>query len=274
MYAEKGDDEAAISTYRTLLEFKPEDMESVAQLDALLEGGENVVRTYLDEDLDTTDFPVHTGHEAEPDKESDEDEIHELKESDIVYDEPVVDEPTTAALFADKPTVTEQHDPLSTATLAELYVQQGLYAKALYIYRSILDTDPLNDNIRAKIDELEARDTSGYCETDQDLTSDSGEYEYEPEQIIFSEPDETLVAFEPLISESVVEIAPEMPETAPQPEFKSEPEALPTALFEVSSASVEPATVPFAPLQNQMADNVVNTLDSWLENIRRIKACR
>jgi len=30
----------------------------------------------------------------------------------------------------------------------------------------------------------------------------------------------------------------------------------------------------FSPLAHQTADNVVETLDSWLENIRRIKACR
>jgi tetratricopeptide (TPR) repeat protein len=30
----------------------------------------------------------------------------------------------------------------------------------------------------------------------------------------------------------------------------------------------------FSPLAHQAADNVVGTLDSWLENIRRIKACR
>jgi len=30
----------------------------------------------------------------------------------------------------------------------------------------------------------------------------------------------------------------------------------------------------FSPLARQVADNVVGTLDGWLENIRRIKACR
>ncbi len=44
------------------------------------------------------------------------------------------------------------------------------------------------------------------------------------------------------------------------------------AMSDMAAHTVEPTA--FAPLANQSADNVLETLDSWLENIRRIKACR
>jgi hypothetical protein len=51
-----------------------------------------------------------------------------------------------------------------------------------------------------------------------------------------------------------------------------EPEFAPFGAREDTSASLESGA--FAPLAHQTADNVVDTLDTWLENIRRIKACR
>jgi tetratricopeptide (TPR) repeat protein len=273
LYAEKGDDESAVRTYRTLLEFKPEDAESATQLQALLDGGEHVVRTYVDDDLDITDFPVRAGHETELDAEVDEEEIHELQESDIVYDEPL--EPATVAADQETPSpVFEQHDPLSTVTLAELYVQQGFNAKALDIYRTILDADPANESIRAKISELEERDLSREVEPEQVLAATAEEFEYESEQLDSPEIGDLALAFEPPASEFVPELVPEPADLPASFECAAEPEpeTAPSALFEPASAPSEPA--PFAPLQNQMADNVVSTLDGWLENIRRIKACR
>jgi hypothetical protein len=51
-----------------------------------------------------------------------------------------------------------------------------------------------------------------------------------------------------------------------------EPEPCAAHAFESMSAPVEAQD--FAPLAHQVPDNVVGTLESWLENIRRIKACR
>jgi len=47
-------------------------------------------------------------------------------------------------------------DPLTTATLAELYVSQGHLDKALAIYQQLLATDPTNRQFRAKCEELQA----------------------------------------------------------------------------------------------------------------------
>ena len=46
--------------------------------------------------------------------------------------------------------------PLSSATLAELYLQQGLLERAIEVYRELLEAEPDNDGARARLAELEA----------------------------------------------------------------------------------------------------------------------
>lgn len=48
-------------------------------------------------------------------------------------------------------------DPLSTATIAELYIAQGFMKKALKIYRDLLDADPHNEELRSRLVELKHR---------------------------------------------------------------------------------------------------------------------
>ncbi len=47
--------------------------------------------------------------------------------------------------------------PISTTTIAELFVQQGLLPQACQVYRDILQADPDNGQVRAKLAELEGR---------------------------------------------------------------------------------------------------------------------
>lgn len=52
-------------------------------------------------------------------------------------------------------TVIEPHrDPLSTATLAELYVSQGFLKRALTIYRELMETEPDNEEFKARMFEI------------------------------------------------------------------------------------------------------------------------
>jgi hypothetical protein len=133
--------------------------------------------------------------------------------------------PVVAPLFAGVPS-SEQHDPLSTLTLAELYEQQGFVVKALDIYRTILAEDPGNAQLHAKIATLESQDSSSQNTTEQPATTD----------------------------------------------LDDQQETFASAAFEDVSAPLDSPV--FSPLANSAADNVVGTLDSWLDNIRRIKACR
>ena len=134
--------DAAQKAFRTALEFSPNDEECRDELNVLLQGSSVP--------LVAVQSPAISEAEASFDEPGtgrlDEfDDIIELLESDIVEEfESVVQ------------AVPEHHDPLSTATLAELYVQQGYIAKALEIYRSVLGDDPANSAIQSRISELEA----------------------------------------------------------------------------------------------------------------------
>ena len=77
-------------------------------------------------------------------------EILDLDESDLFEEPPEggEEEPERAGAV--------HHDPLSTTTLAELYVQQGFVSKALDIYHTILADDPANSVALARIAELSA----------------------------------------------------------------------------------------------------------------------
>lgn len=47
--------------------------------------------------------------------------------------------------------------PISTATIAEIYVRQGFTHRALKVYRDLLQADPHNEEIRRKLVELKRR---------------------------------------------------------------------------------------------------------------------
>ncbi|NVN89501.1 MAG: tetratricopeptide repeat protein [Desulfuromonadales bacterium] len=148
-----GELDSAKKVFRVLLEFYPENAEFQEELDLLAQ-------------------PVHLPDEVDRDTEhaeiaSDlqlpcaetgflEDEIIELTEDDIWVEE--LEAPVDAAPV--------QHDPLSTATLAELYVQQGFISKALDIYRALLNEDPANSEVQSRIAELEEKEKPPViCET-------------------------------------------------------------------------------------------------------------
>jgi hypothetical protein len=199
-----------------VLDFRPDDAQSKAQLDSLQQAAG---LEHLSEEAPSA--PVAF---AEP---LEEEEILDLDESDIVYDEEEpAEEEVSAELSIPSAPLEEavHHDPLSTQTLAELYEQQGFTAKALDIYRAVLADDPSNSRIQAKIQQLELKDAAAES---------------------LPEPAEQAYESETSLSSSFMV---EMP---------AQPEARDLSPF----------------IQNQ-ADNVVGTLDSWLENIRRIKACR
>lgn len=167
-------------------------------------------------------------------------DVYELSEDEIYYDE---EEEELESLAAPAAAVSSpvHHDPLSTLTLAELYEQQGFVVKALDIYRTVLAEDPANAQLQAKISQLEQQ----------------GPAVAEAE------------SFAPVAFEDVAALS---DSNDIEDITISEPEPFTPAVFEDMPAPVEAGA--FSPLVNKQADNVTGTLESWLENIRRIKACR
>jgi len=217
---EAGDKASAIRAYTTLLEFRPDDAESKAQL-------EELQRDDTGESLQSVPPSEAVVYDETIDEDADE-YVYELSEDDIVHDEEEASdmemEPAAAAVADVFPPV--HHDPLSTLTLAELYEQQGFIAKALDIYRIILADDPGNAQLQTRISRLEQQGSEAKDLSEQFEAADVAD----------------------------------------------EPERFASAAFEKMSAPV--AAQDFFPLVHNQADNVVEILDNWLENIRRIKACR
>lgn len=258
LYVEAGDKASAVRVYTTLLDFRPDDVQNKARLEELLqaEAGEPFRGAMPSE-------PVAFQEYAEELEE----DIYELSEDDIVYDEEEEEEEELELVAAPAADVTApvRHDPLSTLTLAELYEQQGFIVKALDIYRTILADDPANEQLQAKISQLEQQETATENLPEQ---LEAPEAVFEPEAAV--EPE----AFAPAEFEEAA--APSEPPFMAPPVLEdittAEPEPFASAAFEDMSSPVEARD--FSPLAHNQADNVVGTLDSWLENIRRIKACR
>jgi tetratricopeptide (TPR) repeat protein len=140
LLVEAGDQDSALQVFRIALEFAPEDVECRLQLESLERSAEAAECASISEDGDE-----ENGYDEydENDEEIIEDlEILEEFDEEFSETEPLV--PDTA------------HDPLLTATLAELYVKQGYINKALEIYRAILNDNPMDQAIKERVAELEA----------------------------------------------------------------------------------------------------------------------
>lgn len=283
LYVAAGDHVSAIRTYSTVLDFRPDDRGASAELETLHSGG-SVAASACQESGQIETEPASLA------EISGDDEIIELSESDIheelSEEEPVVTFPAAAVVAPD------HHDPLSTLTLAELYEQQGFLPKALAIYRSILADDPSNAQLLAKVAELE-----GDVPDSEELQEETVVAESDEESDFFEAEAYGVVpapleaqTIEPVSEQSVDDVEAELSvsesseDLAAPLEFQIieadshlvatmvEPESFVSETIEHVPAPLEFKA--FAPLAQQSADNVVDTLDGWLENIRRIKACR
>ncbi|HTG82721.1 MAG TPA: tetratricopeptide repeat protein [Geobacteraceae bacterium] len=128
LYQEQGDTAAACKALRSILAQNPDDHESQALLDSLtsdevdLEELE-IIEDLTDEDLiDEDDFSVSLGQSEPPEDGAD--------------------------------AAAEAKNPISTSTLAELYVSQGFLSHAVKIYQEMLNADPDNADLRKRVDEL------------------------------------------------------------------------------------------------------------------------
>lgn len=228
LYAGSGNESAAIRVLNTALDLYPNDEESRLELELIERTMPQTAEAGFAPAVGSPSAPrEHQDAEYvvfdEEEELIEDQEILDLDESDMIEEQPEggEEEPERAGAA--------HHDPLSTTTLAELYVQQGFISKALDIYHTILTDDPANSVALARVAEL----------------SVAGAGQGEP-------------------GEDIVRVAPGNPETAVciarEVRFEQSPAA---------SAVVD------AGLQTQgVADNAIVVLEGWLENIRRIKACR
>lgn len=237
--AEAGARDAAIMAYRTALEFTPDDVESRIELEA----------------LERSAGMAPSGIESDEADEAIIEDLEILEETDDLEEEPSASEflaPDTPAVSGSM--LVMNHDPLSTGTLAELYVKQGFIHKALEIYRAIMADNPADRVTGERIVELEALD-AGSPGSDAEVNNDISEEETE-DLVVFSTPAETVGMSDELVA---------FPESGGFPLPES-----PQAFEDVSLCGSAPSQA----LSHGIADNALATLDGWLENIRRIRTCR
>lgn len=243
--AEAGARDTAILAYRTALEFAPDDVESRIELEALERSAgiapfaseSDGVDEAIIEDLEILE---ETG---------DLEEAGDLEEEQHASEFLPQDTPAASGSIS-----VPHHDPLSTGTLAELYVKQGFIHKALEIYRAILADNPADRITGERIIELESLD-AGAPETDLEENSDV--FEEETDDVpVFSTAAETVV------------MGDESAEVSATGGFPTP--ASPQAFEDVSAFG----SAPSQGLSQGIADNALATLDGWLENIRRIRTCR
>lgn len=238
LLAEAGYQDTACQAFRTALEFAPDDVECRIELESL-ERSAGVTETTL---------------EPDEDDEAIIEDLEILEEFDILEE----DQRASGFQFQEAPSESDilaapHHDPLSTGTLAELYVTQGFIHKALEIYRAILADNPADRVTAKRVAELELL-KAGPVEAETEIDdTDEAEAEDEPSACISAEA---------YFQEPVAAV---LPEPDGVPELESQHAFADDSGYESGTFAV--------PLQGA-ADNALSTLDGWLENIRRIKSCR
>ena len=141
LLADAGDQAAACQAFRTVLEFAPDDVECRVEL----------------ESLERSVSGMRSDCESDEDDEEIIEDLEIVEDSDDVENEPTESGDYSRDLFAESAgSASSHHDPLSTGTLAELYVKQGFIHKALEIYRAILADNPLDEVTAERVADLEA----------------------------------------------------------------------------------------------------------------------
>jgi tetratricopeptide (TPR) repeat protein len=167
LYKESGNDQAALQALQTLLDFNPDDMSARIELESLQQ---RVSAVSDDDDLELIELTEADIYE-EPEDVGE--LVERIKPVPRTVEDPwsginavapeVVPSPTALEAVWSVPeqqlaaTVVPpvEQDPLTTSTLAELYVSQGFSDKAIEIYRRIVAADPQNIEAVGRLAELE-----------------------------------------------------------------------------------------------------------------------
>jgi tetratricopeptide (TPR) repeat protein len=160
LYFESGDTERATETLQLILSLDPSDTESRISLDSLLRTTSQ--STQHPEIMPVSEAPVYELPDLDDLEGDSDDEILDLEDAEILTDEYLepVDELTAADVAEEEEPEADENftrDPITTSTLADLYIAQGFLKRALKVYRDLLDGEPGNELLREKILKLKMR---------------------------------------------------------------------------------------------------------------------
>ena len=176
-------------------------------------------------------------------------------------------------------------DPLTTATLAELYVSQGFLEKAMAIYRELVQAHPANQQYQLRCAELLEMQELQHKPTEPSSALQAPAVPEPPAKAqspalgtpaAFEAPAgfEAPTGFEaPMDLEAPVAFEPPPPLEVPAAIEEETAFGLPGAMespAEMESPALEPIETPDAPVGSEAGQGDVETeLQRWLENIRR-----
>lgn len=163
IYIEEGYTAAAINALRIILSLNPADLESQVTIDSLSRTAETGV--------EQPTLPVAISAVEEQGGETASVMVEQLLDESLLEDDEVIEELTeedfeeeelprmevaaaTPAFEQQEAHPGEARDPLTTGTLAELYVSQGFLKRALTIYRELLDAEPDNLEVKKRMFDL------------------------------------------------------------------------------------------------------------------------
>jgi tetratricopeptide (TPR) repeat protein len=299
-----GEAAAAEKSLKVILSQNPDDSESQMLLQSLIRTSGTITPTLLEPGVEKGDFTVSgIGNYGEVPAQGEEPlDLIELQEWDIVeefaeesppvlieekIEEGELDfteemEEEAEGFFVGE--VQEEKDPLTTVTLAELYVSQGFTKRALTIFRELLEADPENQQLKNRILALKQEiDEDEECAREHSLEADSSGHEIiesegmlaaalsssESELISREVPDLENEAGHDIIfrDESRDDLAtPAIIEEEPDTTIfmdTTSPEGAEISLSENGVLSDEDSH----PAGSQ--EQVIRTLEIWLENIKR-----
>ncbi|GFO58034.1 hypothetical protein GMST_03590 [Geomonas silvestris] len=223
IYAENGELVLAQKVLNQVLAQHPEDSESALLLQSF-------------ESMPELVHPAAAVRLEEPEEEILED-VEILEDLELLEDEPEELQPVEAAL----------RDPLTTPTLAELYVSQGFLDKAIAIYQELSAAAPGNQGYRLRWAELKtawenqlAGSASGadvplaFPALDDELELDEDAPAWEP--VAASKP-----GLDALFAAAQPAVQPAGPAAAAPFEAPASPAATSASLFESAALEVEPA---------------------------------
>jgi tetratricopeptide (TPR) repeat protein len=297
IYLDAGETLAAEGALKAILSQSPEDSESRMLLDSL-------IRTKKSSDISSggstnNDFeapsePV-TISDAEFTTWEEPEEIIDLEGCEIVEEGEFIDELSCGSEDKHDPEIgldhkadsvapsaqelQEEKDPLTTVTLAELYLEQGYPKRALNIYRELAETDPENMDLKNRILELKKEidkdeETAREVVTETESTSSQEILEIKTEDSVEPPDIAALVSEEAKIDipeippvDTIVLMTPSVEVEGFQDAVKQFETQLPLNVDAVQMGNMGLVNEDSGAIPSD--EQVVRTLEIWLENIKR-----
>jgi hypothetical protein len=166
----------------------------------------------------------------------------------------------TASLPSRPAAPEEGGDDLNTNTLAELYISQGFYDKAIEVYQGMLGERPGNKALQHKLEQLRAM--AGTAEKGSvgfsPVNAGQGEYTL-PSTDVFADAGKTPAA-----------VPPSVPRAMAEPPASKEKPSIETSSAEIIPKPAPDTSIPAGPqAASARRKETIDRLESWLKNIMK-----